>query len=123
MNGSISLKAAAKSAICAALLSLSIASTASAALAQTAPPPIGRWAQYAPGLEALNVYANGQCAFFFRGKITVSGTCTWQGTSRGGILTITYPMPLTPGHVRYSIVWINNTTITVFGDRMHKLPG
>jgi len=122
-QNSKSLAVAARSAVCAVFLALLVASTASTALGQAAPPPIGRWAQYAPGQEALNVYANGQCAFFFRGRITVSGSCTWQPSSRGGILTITYPMPLEPGHVRYNIVWVNQTTITVWGDVMHKLPG
>jgi hypothetical protein len=124
MNGIVqSVQTAAKSAICAVFLALLVASTASTALGQAAPAPIGRWAQSPPGQEALNVYANGQCAFWFKGKITVAGSCTWQASSRGGILTITYPMPLTPGHVRYNIVWVNQTTISVFGDIMHKLPG
>jgi len=52
--------------------------------------------------------------------VRVSGRCTWNPTSRGGILDIIYPMPLQPGHVRYSVVWVNRTTITVFGDVFHK---
>jgi hypothetical protein len=118
-----SLTTAAKSVICSVFLALLVVSTSSIAQAQ-APPPIGRWAQSPrDGTESLVVYQNGQCAFFVRGRVQVGGTCSWQSSSRGGILTITYPMPLEPGHVRYNIVWINRTTITVFGDVMHKLPG
>jgi hypothetical protein len=84
-----------------------------------APPPVGNWST-TPPTERLVVYANGTCGFFFNGQVRVSGRCTWNPTSRGGILDITYPMPLEPGHVRYSIVWVNRTTITVFGDVFHK---
>jgi hypothetical protein len=103
-------------AVCAALLT---ALPAAPSFAQTAPPPIGHWST-TPPTEELWVLANGTCSFVFKGKTTVAGSCTWQGTSRGGILTITYPMPLEPGKVRYNIVWVNRTTITVWGDVMHK---
>jgi hypothetical protein len=29
-------------------------------------------------------------------------------------------MPLRPGLVRYNIVWVNRTTITVWGDVFHR---
>jgi len=95
--------------------------TASAvpAAAQSA-APIGVW-RTADGSEGLVVQANRSCGFLFRGRPRYSGTCTWQSSYRGGILTLTYPMPLAPGHIRWSIVWINATTITVTGDVFHKI--
>jgi hypothetical protein len=90
----------------------------SPALAQ-APPPFGHWAT-SPASEELYVYQNGTCGFFFKGKLQVSGSCSWNPSSAGGILTISYPMPLRPGLVRYNIVWVNRTTIKVWGDVFHR---
>jgi hypothetical protein len=84
-----------------------------------APPPIGHWAT-SPATEELYVYQNGTCGFFFKGKLQVSGSCSWDASSAGGILTISYPMPLRPGLVRYNIVWVNRTTIRVWGDVFHR---
>jgi hypothetical protein len=89
--------------------------------AHAAAPPWGRWAT-ADRVEELDVFSNG-CRFLVRGRTQFVGRCGWFPSSRGGILSITYPMPLRPGVVRYSIVWINKTTITVFGDVMHSLGG
>jgi hypothetical protein len=105
--------------VSAVVFALLAASTTSTSRAQAAPPPTGHW-ETTPPTEQLNVYSNGSCAFLFRGRITVAGRCTWDASSRGGILTIIYPMPLEPGKVRYNIVWVNRTTITVFGDVFHK---
>ena len=88
--------------------------------AQAAPPPLGHWAT-AGYVEELWVFSNGTCSFLYRRQPRVQGRCFWQGSSRGGILTITYPMPLEPGKVRYNVVWVNRTTITVWGDVMHKV--
>jgi hypothetical protein len=104
-------------AICAALVASLLTFAASPARAQ-ARAPIGHWATSPPG-EDLYVNANATCSFLARGRVQVQGRCYWQPSSRGGILTITYPMPLEPGKVRYNIVWINRTTISVFGDIMH----
>jgi hypothetical protein len=88
------------------------------ARAQTAPSPIGTWANQT---ERLVVQQNGACAFLFNGKVTSSGTCYWEKASaKGGILDLTYPMPLAPGHVYWSVVWVNQTTITVNGDVFYK---
>jgi len=89
-----------------------------AAAPAQAPPPFGHWATQGR-IEELFVYQNATCGFFFRGHVRVSGRCTWMSTGRGGILDITYPMPLQPGHVRYNVVWVNRTTITVWGDVFH----
>jgi hypothetical protein len=107
----------ARQAFFAAVLALFVAAGTSGALAQ-APPPLGHWATYRAG-EELYVHQNGWCSFLANHRVTVQGRCTWDATSRGGILTIIYPMPLEPGKVRYNIVWINRTTISVWGDIMH----
>jgi hypothetical protein len=114
----MTLKARARLAICAVSLALAFASAPSPSQAQ-APPPIGHWAQPPPG-EELYVYQNGTCAFLVRRRVQVQGRCTWNPSSRGGILTITYPMPLEPGKVRYNIVWINSQTISVWGDILRR---
>jgi len=88
------------------------------ARAQGAPPPIGTWANKTEGLV---VQQSGSCGFFVNGKIRYSGTCHWETPSaRGGILDLTYPMPLQPGHIRWSVVYINQTTITLDGDTFSK---
>lgn len=83
-----------------------------AALAE-APPPVGRWVSGTSG-AVLMVAANGACGF--HGAVSVSGQCTWQPSSRGGILTLFYPMPLEPGRIYYSIVWVDPDRITVEGE-------
>jgi hypothetical protein len=88
------------------------------ARAQAAPAPIGTWANQSEGLV---VQQNGACAFLFNGKVTSSGTCKWENPSaKGGVLDLQYPMPLAPGHVYWSVVWVNQTTITVNGDVFYK---
>ena len=104
----------------AACLALAFASMMPLA-GRAAAPPCGRWAT-ADRVEELDVFSTG-CRFLVRGRTQFVGRCGWTPSSRGGILTIIYPMPLRPGRVRYSIVWINKTTITVFGDVMHSLGG
>ncbi|HHY49561.1 MAG TPA: hypothetical protein GYA10_07425 [Alphaproteobacteria bacterium] len=88
------------------------------ALAQAA-APIGFWTTADDG-ERLMVQPNAQCSFFAVGGVQVAGDCTWDSTSRGGILSIWYPMPLGPAAVRYNIVWIDDNTISVFGDIFYR---
>ena len=88
------------------------------AKAQAAPPPIGTWANKTEGLV---VQQSGSCGFFVNGKVRYSGTCYWETPSaRGGILDLTYPMPLQPGHIRWSVIYVNQTTITLDGDAFTK---
>jgi hypothetical protein len=35
-------------------------------------------------------------------------------------LDLTYPMPLQPGHNRWSVIWVNQKTITLDGETFHK---
>jgi hypothetical protein len=81
--------------------------------------PIGYWANAAK-VNTLVVEQNGTCGFTNKGKVLYSGTCRWQASARGGILDLQYPMPLKPGHIRWSIVYINQTTITVAGEKFFK---
>ena len=89
------------------------------AMAQGAAAPIGYWANQAK-VNTLVVQQNGACGFTNKGKVLYSGTCRWQASARGGILDLQYPMPLRPGHIRWSIVYINQTTITVAGEKFFK---
>ena len=124
----MALKAGARSALCAAFLALSFAVVPAPSGAQAAPAPIGHWAT-TPPTEELYVTSNGLCAFYVRQspraprRVQVQGSCYWQPSSRGGILTITYPMPLEPGKVRYNIVWITRQPISVWGDIFHLQRG
>ena len=72
--------------------------------------PIGVWQGLNSG-DYLTIEANGTCGA--SGTVNVAGTCTWQSSSAGGILTMTYPMPLEPGHIYWNIIWVNQTTILV----------
>jgi hypothetical protein len=86
--------------------------------AQAAPPPIGTWANKTEGLV---VQQSGTCGFLVNGRAKWSGTCRWETPSaRGGILDLQYPMPLQPGHVRWSVIYVNQTTITLDGDVFYK---
>jgi hypothetical protein len=89
------------------------------AKAQNAPAPIGTWNAQG-NVNTLVVEQNGTCGFLVQGKAKWSGTCTWQASAKGGILTLTYPMPLTPGHIRWSVIYTNQTTITVDGEVFRK---
>jgi len=94
-----------------------LAAAASPAFAQAA-PPVGVW-QTADRSEML-VVSNGTCRFT-AGRQLIIGRCGWQASSRGGILTIMNQTNYRPAPIRYSVVWINATTISVFGDVFHKV--
>jgi hypothetical protein len=88
------------------------------ARAQAAPAPIGNWANKTEGLV---VEQSGTCGFLVNGKVAYSGTCKWETPSaKGGILDLQYPMPLAPGHIRWSVIYVNKTTITLDGDVFYK---
>ncbi|CAN5218483.1 hypothetical protein BH10PSE7_BH10PSE7_04610 [soil metagenome] len=100
----------------AALLALAgVLASASPAFSAAA-PPFGHWRSRTSTAE-LYLYRNGACAFI--GYNPVQGTCRWNPSSNGGILTLYYPMPLEPGKIYFNIVWINRTTITIFGERFY----
>jgi hypothetical protein len=90
-----------------------------AAYAQSAPPPIGTWSTN-PASEQLVVNSDWTCAFFYMGKATVSGPCSWTASSAGGILDISYPMPLQPGHDYFNVIWLDQHSIQVSGDVFYR---
>jgi len=114
IRGSFSL-----SALCLAFASMMLGVMSNqTARAQASPPPIGTWANKTEGLV---VQPSRTCGFLVNGKVAYTGTCYWENpTARGGILDMVYPMPLAPGHIRWSVIWVNKTTITVDGDVFYK---
>jgi hypothetical protein len=93
-----------------------LAASAGVAHAES-PPPFGFWAT-PDGGEQLLVTQGGQCSLAngFSGQITTSGSCTWTATSDGGILMIMSDQQFQPAPVRFNVIWVNNTTISVNGD-------
>jgi hypothetical protein len=91
-----------------------------AAQAQAAPAPIGNWVNQNKS-NGLVVETNGTCGFLVNGRAKWSGRCTWETPSaKGGILDLTYSMPLAPGHIRWSVIYVNATTITLDGEAFYK---
>jgi hypothetical protein len=88
-----------------------------AARAQS-PAPVGLW-QGANSGDFLMIQANGSCSA--RGTVNVAGRCEWLPSARGGILNMYYPMPLQPGRIGWSIIWIDRNTLMVNGvERFHR---
>lgn len=96
-----------------AVIAAAFAALLGAPAAAQAPPPIGHW-RSGTSASQLIVYPNGACAFL--GGRPVQGSCSWNPSSRGGILTLVYPMPLEPGKIYFNVVWVNQRAITVFGE-------
>jgi hypothetical protein len=88
------------------------------ARAQASPAPIGTWANKSEGLV---VQQSGTCGFLVNGKVAYSGTCRWETPgARGGILDMVYPLAKSYAHIRWSVVWVNKTTITLDRDVFYK---
>ena len=103
------------------LLGLGLCAAPLAAHAQSA-PPIGLWST-ADGHERLLVSQNGYCDFAAEGpsgQAHILGACGWSSTSRGGILTIMNKNQFKPAPIRYNIVWINQQSISVWGDVFYR---
>ncbi len=100
------------------ILAAMLGSTPAVAFAQAA-APVGLWAT-ADGGEQFIIEASGQCAFQSTTGTYIAGACSWNADSAGGILTIMEPMALGPAPIRFSVVWINQTTINVFGDTYYR---
>lgn len=105
--------------LAAALAALTLAGLATAAHAQGAPPPIGVWST-ADGSEQLTVTQTGACALAANGRIVTSGPCSWKASAQGGILTIMSAQLYKPAPIYYNVVWINQNTISVFGDIFYR---
>jgi len=93
---------------------LAAATAASAALAQSSPKPVGFWST-GSGNETLYVGGDGMCKFQAQGTLIV-GKCSWNASSAGGILTIMNTNQFKPAPIYENIVWVNATTIKVWGD-------
>ena len=88
------------------------------ARAQASPPPIGTWGNQTEGLV---VQPSGTCGFLVNGRVAYTGTCHWEMPSvRGGILDMVYPLAGSTGHIRWSVIWVNQTTITLDKDVFYK---
>ena len=80
------------------------------AQAQGSPAPIGLWQGQNSG-DYIMVQASGACSA--SGTVNVSGTCAWNATSTGGVLTMTYQWTIGPAHLHWSIRWISRDVILV----------
>jgi hypothetical protein len=85
-----------------------------------APMPLGYWVTDGGG-ERLLIQQNLQCSFEFpRANFIVSGSCSWNASSNGGILTIINVNQYQPAPVYYNVIWVDEQTITVEGDVFHR---
>ncbi len=93
----------------------------SAAMAQGAPAPIGYWTTD-QDVERFLIQANGSCSFQAVGPpaTTFFGTCSWNPSSRGGILTMMNQTTYYPAPIYYNVVWIDQQTISIDGDVFHR---
>jgi hypothetical protein len=103
----------------AALAGLSLAAAATAAHAQS-PPPFGFWTT-ADGSEQLLITQSAQCSLADRnGRPTTSGSCSWNASYAGGILTIMSSQLYKPAPIYFNVIWVNQTTIRVNGDVFYR---
>ena len=96
-------------------LFLMLAPMATAVHAQGAPAPVGNWrAENLP--VTLWVNGDGSCGTNMAGTV-VTGTCFWQPTSVGGILTLRYATPTVTqtfyNNLYYGVTWVNQSRIFV----------
>ena len=92
--------------------------TATASLAQSSPVPMGFWST-GSGNETLYVGGNGTCKFEGPGTL-VLGKCSWKASSGGGILPIMNTNQFKPAPIYEIIVWVNQTTISVWDDVFYR---
>jgi hypothetical protein len=81
--------------------------------------PVGLWATQ-DGSEQLLVSQSGCSLANGAGVPTTSGPCTWNPSSRGGILTIMSSQTRKPAPVYFNVVWVNQSAITVQGDVFYR---
>ncbi len=72
--------------------------------------PLGLWQGVNSG-DYILVQTNGDCAV--QGMVNVSGTCSWDSTSTGGVLTMTYQWTIGPANIYWSIRWIDDNTLLI----------
>lgn len=81
--------------------------------------PVGFWTT-GTGSEQLLVSQSGCSLANAAGVPTTSGPCSWNPTSRGGILTIMSSQTRRPAPVYFNVIWLNQSTITVEGDVFYR---
>lgn len=90
---------------------------------QGAKLPEGLWVTKPPSEELYITASNCVFTAYNASGVMVQqieGKCTWDASSAGGILTINNIHSYKSAPIRYSVVLVNATTITVFGDVFHK---
>jgi hypothetical protein len=93
---------------------------ASGAVAQQAAIPTGVWAT--DGNSETLVVQNGYCKLTGNGgQVGAVGSCTWNPSAQGGILTVMSTLTYKPAPVYFNIVWIDQKTINVYGDIFHRV--
>jgi hypothetical protein len=105
-----------KKLMAATLTTATLLGSTAAALAQSAPAPVGIW-QSNSG-ETLIVGET--CQISANGVVSAIGACGWSPTAAGGILTIINVNAYQPAPVYFNINWIDGATISVFGDTFHR---
>ena len=88
------------------------------ALAQAA-VPIGYWTTADNG-ERLLIGADTSCSFEAVGGAPSVGNCAWQSGNQGGILTLYYSTAMGLAPIYWSVVRVNQATITVNGDVFYR---
>lgn len=84
------------------------------------PPPFGFWVT-ADGGEQLLITQDAQCSLADGyGNITTSGSCTWNATYAGGIMTIYSNQLYQPAPIYFNVLWVDPSTITVEGDVFYR---
>ena len=90
--------------------------SAPAALAASAPAPVGVWesdsGEHLVVGETCGIEANG-----VQGAV---GSCSWDPDGQGGILTIINVNAYQPAPVYFNVVWLDQSTISVSGSRFHR---
>lgn len=99
-----------------------LATTSAVAHAEGARPPIGHWVgtfQDGSTVELL-LQANGSFMYGPTGYTPTVGTASWNPSYAGGILTLTYYNAGMETRAYYSVIWVNESTIT-FSDPYFKV--
>jgi hypothetical protein len=99
-----------RTAMCLLLCLLPMMAPSHSTNAQGSPPPIGLWQGMNSG-DYLMIQANGACSA--SGTVNVSGSCAWNATSTGGVLTMTYQWTIGPARIHWSIRWLGRDLILV----------
>jgi len=74
------------------------------------PAPIGLWQGMNSG-DFIMVQATGACSA--SGSVNVAGNCTWNPTSTGGVLTMTYQWTIAPARIHWSIRWLGRDLLLI----------